>query len=88
MLVPIPRPERYAIHKLIVADRRRGGPDAMKSRKDRLQATILIRARAEDRPDDLSEAYQEALAGGPSWCHYIARSLKRLPEVEAILQRL
>ena len=86
--MPIPRPERYAIHKLIVADRRRGGPDVMKSRKDRLQATFLIRALAEDRPDDLSEAYQEALAGGPSWCNHIARSLKRLPEVEAIFQRL
>jgi hypothetical protein len=88
VLIQIPRPERYAIHKLIVADGRSGGPDAMKSRKDRLQATFLIRALAEDRPDDLTEAYQEALAGGPSWRDHITRSLKRLPQVAAILQSL
>ena len=35
VLVQIPRPKRFAIHKLIVADRRRGGPDALKSVKDR-----------------------------------------------------
>lgn len=88
VLIQIPRPERYAIHKLIVADRRSGGPDAIKSRKDRLQATFLIRALAEDRPDELSEAYLDALANGPSWRDHIARSLKRLPEVAAILQSL
>lgn len=88
VLVQIPRPERYAIHKLIVADRRRGGPDAMKSRKDRLQATFLIHALAEDRPDELAEAYADALAGGPSWRDHIARSLARLPEVAEILQSL
>jgi len=33
VLVQIPQPERFAIHKLIVADRRRGGDDASKSEK-------------------------------------------------------
>ena len=88
VLIQIPRPERYAIHKLIVADRRRGGPDAIKSRKDRLQATFLIRALAEDRPDDLREAYVDAMAGGPSWRDHIARSLARLPEMAQILKTL
>jgi hypothetical protein len=37
-LVQIPRPERFAIHKLIVADRRRSGPSKLKARKDRAQA--------------------------------------------------
>lgn len=88
VLVQIPRPERYAIHKLIVADRRRGGPDAIKSLKDRLQATFLIRALAEDRPDDLREAYDEAVSSGPAWRDHIARSLARLPEAANILQSL
>ncbi|MCT7377950.1 nucleotidyltransferase domain-containing protein [Chelativorans sp. EGI FJ00035] len=35
VLVQVPRPERFAIHKLIVADRRYGGPDQLKARKDR-----------------------------------------------------
>ncbi len=31
ILVQVPRPERYAIHKLIVADRRRDGPERLKA---------------------------------------------------------
>jgi hypothetical protein len=44
VLVQIPRPEAYAIHKLIVADRRGAGPDRLKSRKDRAQAAAHPRA--------------------------------------------
>jgi len=65
VLVQIPRPERYAVHKLIVAERRQGGPDAMKARKDRAQADFLIAALAELRPDELAEAYEEANERGP-----------------------
>ncbi len=50
VLVQIPRPERFAIHKLIVADRRRDGADSLKAHKDRRQASFLIEALAEDRP--------------------------------------
>jgi len=46
----VPRPEPFAIHKLIVADRRKGGPDQLKARKDRAQAEFLIKDLAEDRP--------------------------------------
>lgn len=35
VLVQVPRPERFAIHKLIVADRRYGGAEQAKARKDR-----------------------------------------------------
>ena len=52
VLVQIPRPERFAIHKLIVASRRHRGPDEAKARKDRAQAEFLIRILAEDRPED------------------------------------
>ncbi|WP_347309644.1 nucleotidyltransferase family protein [Defluviimonas sp. SAOS-178_SWC] len=88
VLVQIPRPERFAIHKLIVADRRRGGPDHLKSRKDRAQAAFLIAVLAEDRPDELAEAYQDALSRGPRWRTRMAASLKRLPETEARLSEL
>ena len=84
VLVQIPRPERYAIHKLIVADRRKG-PDQLKSRKDRAQAALLIRALAEDRPHELREAYGEALDSGPRWGEHIGASLQRLPETAALL---
>ena len=88
VLVQIPRPERFAIHKLIVADRRRGGPDALKSVKDRAQAAFLIGVLAEDRPEDLAEAYEAAISNGVTWRDRIAASLKRMPQTFAILDAL
>lgn len=88
VLVQIPRPERFAIHKLIVADRRHGGPDQLKARKDRAQAEFLIAVLAEDRPDELAEAYEDALARGPRWRHRIQASLKRIPETAERLSAL
>lgn len=88
VLVQIPRPERYAIHKLIVASRRQGGPDQAKARKDRAQAGFLVRVLAQDRPDDLAEAYAKAQAQGPRWRARIASSLRRMPATQEILQGL
>ena len=80
VLVHVPRPERFAIHKLIVAERRRGGPDELMARKDRAQADFLIAVLADLRPDELREAYEAALACGPRWRTRIAASLKKLPQ--------
>jgi hypothetical protein len=85
ILVQIPRPEKYAIHKLIVADRRRAGVDGLKSRKDRAQAAFLIEILAEDRPDELQEAYEDALQRGPKWRQRIEASLARMPHTHARL---
>lgn len=82
VLVQIPRPERYAVHKLIVADRR-AGRDRMKAEKDRRQARFLIEALAEDRPDDLRDAYEDALSRGPRWQERIASSLRMMPGLPA-----
>ena len=88
VLVQIPRPEAYAIHKLIVADRRGPGPDALKAVKDRTQAAFLIRVLAEDRPDELREAHADAISRGPQWREHIGRSLARMPETAALLAGL
>ena len=88
ILVQLPRPERFAIHKLIVADRRHGGPDQAKARKDRGQAAFLISVLAEDRPDDLREAFIDALSRGPRWRERLDASLARLPETAGILRGL
>ena len=88
ILIQIPRPERFAIHKLIVADRRRGGPDQIKSRKDRAQAEFLIRVLAEDRPEDLREAWEDARSRGPNWQTRLDASLARMPETAARLAAL
>ena len=87
VLVQIPRPEAYAIHKLIVADRR-AGPDRIKAHKDRLQAALLIRALAEDRPADLKDAFSDAMSRGPKWVDHITASLGRLPETAALIAAL
>lgn len=88
VLVQIPRPERFAIHKLIVASRRHGGPDEAKARKDRAQAAFLMHILAEDRPDDLAEAYEHALSQGPRWRDRIAASLGRMPATKDLLRGL
>lgn len=85
VLVQIPRPEAYAIHKLIVAERRRGGPDAIKARKDRAQSAFLIEALAELRPDELAEAYEDAMARGDRWQEKIEASLKKMPKSREML---
>ena len=88
ILVQIPRPERFAIHKLIVADRRLEGPDALKARKDRAQAAFLIEILSEERPYDLGEALESAMDSGPAWRKRIAASLGRMPETKAQLTAL
>ncbi|WP_240504194.1 GSU2403 family nucleotidyltransferase fold protein [Thioclava sp. JM3] len=88
ILVQVPRPERFAIHKLIIADRRRDGSGSLKSSKDREQAAFLIEAMAEDRPDDLSQAFTTAMEVGPRWREHIGNSLKRMPETKSILENL
>lgn len=79
VLLQVPRPERYAMHKLIVAERRHDGPDSLKAGKDRAQADFLIAALAELRPDELRLAHDEAVERGPAWRDRIEASLDRLP---------
>jgi hypothetical protein len=88
VLVQIPAPERFAVHKLIVADRRAAGPDSLKSAKDRAQAALLIEVLAQDRPDELAEVYQDARGRGPKWRERIDRTLKRMPKTAALLEGL
>ena len=78
VLVNVPQPARYAVHKLIVATRRAGGARA-KARKDMEQAAALIRVLAEDRPDELEDAYLDAYRRGPSWRAHIEKGVRRLP---------
>lgn len=66
LLVQVPRPERYAVHKLIVSQKRHAGSGA-KARKDVQQARAIIWAMAEDRPYELRAAIAEADAMGGKW---------------------
>ena len=82
--VRIPAPERFAVHKLIVASARRGTYRA-KSEKDLAQAEWLIATLAESRPFELGEALDAARRRGPKWRRALDDSLKRRPALKDIL---
>ena len=77
VLANVPDPARYAVHKLIVATRRTASAPT-KARKDIEQSAALIRVLAEDRPDELEDAYAEARARGPAWREAVDRGARRL----------
>jgi hypothetical protein len=80
VLVTVPAPERFAVHKLIVARRRREG-DAKRD-KDRLQAEALLKILIRARPEELRSAWREAFGRGKSWQRYLGEGLGLLhPEV-------
>lgn len=76
VLVRVPHPGRFALHKLAVAARR-PAVDSARTRKDREQAASLISVLLEDRPPDLESA---ALA--------LARHPKLLVSARAEAKRL
>lgn len=75
--VTIPRAERYAVHKIIVAVERK---DQIKAQKDILQAGTLIMATGKRRPLELGEAWLEAWGVGPRWREKLDAGLQRLSE--------
>jgi hypothetical protein len=74
----VPSPERYAIHKLIVAVVRREDP--AKVAKDISQAEQLIRICLPQRSYSLFEAWVEASERGPSWRTNLKRGREMLPK--------
>jgi hypothetical protein len=69
----VPVPERFALHKMIVAQLRAGRPE--KSRKDLRQAAVLVAALAELYPGALEEAYGKTAT---STRKYIRKSLQQI----------
>jgi hypothetical protein len=83
--VNVPSPERYAIHKLIVATRR-SGAGRLKAAKDVAQAGSLIRALIETRQADLlRDAWDDAWGRGPHWRRALGRGRSRLEPAAAEL---
>jgi hypothetical protein len=74
--VTIPRAERFAVHKLIVAVER---VDQVKSPKDVLQAQTLIEALAVKRPAELAAAWRTAWKTGDRWREKLEAGRDRLP---------
>jgi hypothetical protein len=83
--VLVPAPERFAIHKLIVASRRLlDGDGRGKSFKDRVQARSLMAAmKATRQTDALADAYMEAMDRGPHWREAILTSINSYDDTVA-----
>ena len=79
VLVRVPTPERYALHKLIVAQRR-ANTSSDKARKDIAQAETLIEALLKDHPDDLMDAWSDLTGRGRKWKFEAMKSVQILPK--------
>jgi hypothetical protein len=87
--VTVPAPERYAVHKLIVAVQRKNDANGMaKARKDAQQTGHLIEALTlNSRQADLGFAWMEAWDRGIRWRENLIDGRKRLTSEEADLLR-
>jgi hypothetical protein len=79
VLVRVPTPERYALHKLIVAQRR-PAISRDKANKDLAQAETLMEALLEDPSGDLTDAWSDLISRGKKWKSEAMKSLRKLPE--------
>ena len=82
VLVNVPQPARFAVHKLLVAQDR---PAAMqvKARKDVAQAASLVLALEELRPGDVRAAVSAAKQRGKRWRAALERGVTLLRQVDA-----
>ncbi|MGE3830249.1 MAG: GSU2403 family nucleotidyltransferase fold protein [Parvibaculaceae bacterium] len=75
--VRVPAPARFAVHKLILSQKRQANPE--KRSKDLRQAQYLIEALMVGDPWALGDAYRDAIKRGPKgWKEPIHRSLAEL----------
>jgi hypothetical protein len=77
VLVRVPPPLRFAAHKLLIAQERRGRFSAKKP-KDLAQARDLIDIFSETDSAALEEALDDARARGPKWKRHINASLREI----------
>jgi hypothetical protein len=69
VLINIPQPVRYAMHKLIVSQVRDMSGDA-KRPKDLFQAYQILTVLQESRPFDILPAWEDLVRRGPKWKKY------------------
>jgi hypothetical protein len=74
VLINIPQPVRYAMHKLILSQIRDASNDA-KRPKDLYQAFQLLSVLQENRPFDIQPAWENLAERGPKWKKYAEAGL-------------
>jgi hypothetical protein len=87
VVVTLPAPQRYAIHKLLVIGERSGAFKA-KAAKDVAQAASLIEFFRDTDPEAVREAWEDALGRGPGWRKRALEGRRALQAVEASLAEL
>lgn len=90
VLVNVPEPARYAVHKLIVSQLR---ADAPRRAKDLWQAGCLLAVLTRQDKHALLDAVAEAVRRGPKWARNVRRGLNALDagvreECQAVLDDL
>lgn len=78
ILVNVPAPARYALHKLVTAQRRAATMQT-KTLKDIGQAVRLIEVLLKDRPGDLSRAWKAARSQPEKFMTQLRSGIKKLP---------
>lgn len=86
VVVNLPAPQRYAVHKLLIIGER-AGTFRVKVSKDLAQAAALMGYFMANDPDALQEAWADALGRGPGWRKRAAEGLKALGRVEPNVAR-
>lgn len=76
--VVVPSPQRYAVHKLIVSQRR--AATNAKRQKDLMQAETLLTVLLSKQPEDLHAVLAEARSRGPQWRTLIDAAAARMPK--------
>ncbi|WP_447917342.1 GSU2403 family nucleotidyltransferase fold protein [Achromobacter aegrifaciens] len=66
VVINVPHPARYALHKLIVYGER-SGEHRTKSNKDLQQSALLLHILRGQRPDEVEEAWRDLSGRGPGW---------------------
>jgi hypothetical protein len=78
VLVNVPDPARFALHKLVVSQRRPVAQQ-MKAKKDIQQASEILEVLLEDRPGDVWIALEAACAMPGKFQSQLAKGIERLP---------
>lgn len=78
VLVFVPDPARFALHKLLTASAR-PATETAKQNKDRVQSGKVLEVLLEDRPADVRSACKALTARGTGWIRRVRGQLRYLP---------
>jgi len=86
LLIRVPSPLRFALHKLIVSQIRTR-ESAAKRTKDILQSAAILEVLAASQPDSVSAEWKALLRRGPAWRKHATAGAQRLPQhLQALLR--